>query len=100
MTDYILYDERGVFDPDEASILEAFQAKDDASAFAEAVRSWSEHAWALYDGSKGDDGLIAWSSPKKKSVVRWFYLWAEPRQYKYKTGKEQKLDEGKAQATL
>lgn len=89
MSDYILYDDRGVFDEDEAAILEAFEAKDDADAFRQAVQQWPEHGWALHN----DDGLTAWSSPKAKSVVRWFYQWDESRQYSYK-GKRQKLVPG------
>ena len=87
MADYLLLDERGVFEPDEGSILEAFEADDDAAAFSQAVEAWAEFGWALYGDT---DNLIAWSSPKKKSVTRWFYPWDEPRQYKYGSGKRQK----------
>lgn len=95
MGDYILYDERGVFEPENATILEAFEAKDDADAFQQAVSNWPQHAWALHDSEKGDNGLIAWSSPRQKSVTRWFYQWDESRQYGH-NGKRQQAGKAKS----
>jgi len=97
MIDYILYDERGVLDPDEAAILECFKAEGDMEAFNEAVSGWPEHSWALWrmkpsdkENAIEDDSPIAWASAKKKSVTRWTAWWDEPRQYKYETNKRQK----------
>ena len=95
MRDYILYDERGVFESESATILEVFEAEDDANAFEQAVSNWPQHGWALYDSEKGDTGLIAWSSPKQKSVTRWFCQWDESRQYGY-NGKRQQSGKAKS----
>jgi hypothetical protein len=92
---YILYDERGVFVPEIATIFEAFDAVDDVAAFTQAVLTWPKHGWALHDSEKDGDSLIAWSSPKKKSISRWFYEWDEVRQFGY-NGKRQQPGKAKS----
>ena len=86
---WVLYDERGVYDPGEASILEVFEAKDEWAAFRQAVQSWPDTGWALHKGFHGEN-LFAWNSPKRKLIVRWFCRWEEPRRYSY-DGKWQKV---------
>jgi len=86
MADYILYDDRGILSPEDASVLEAFFAHNDEQAFQTAVSSWPKHSWALYDG----DELVAWATCRKKSVLRWFRQWDEPRAYNIKSGQRQK----------
>ena len=49
MSDYIVYDGRANYDPDDACIMEVFTAKNDKQAIKEFKDSWEGHDCVLMD---------------------------------------------------
>jgi hypothetical protein len=73
MKDFILYDDRGILNPDEATILTTYpESPDQEHAFHQAVADF-ECGWALYEG----DALIAWQMCEQRGFARWTAWWKE-----------------------
>lgn len=72
MATYILYDDRGIVNPDDGTVLCTFDAKDDMRAIEKAIVDWEEYSWALYKNNY----LIAWQVQKGDGKIDYWDIFS------------------------